>query len=413
MDLARAADAAYTFTAPLLEIGRVRGRAFAAGQKPGVFHGRHDLATPAQRGVTMPNNDTIYASAFVDLTGGPATFTVPPFAGRYGSLQVMDFYSNNIAVLSPRTISPTGGTFRVVGPGHAPSAGDIVSPTPWIWALARILVDGPADLAAALAVRDRYLLTAAPSPRAPAPFAPPGAPALELLAAAQALLNENPPPAADAAALQAFAPLGLGVGHAFDPARFGPADQAAIERGLLAARERAKSPEASGQIRGGWLYNDPATGIFGQDYALRAAVATFGLAALPPAEAIYLRAVSPDGHFHFEGPGPWRLSFTKASLPPVNAFWSATMYTPTPTGQYFLVDNPVDRYAIGDRTPGLARGGDGSLDIWISRQDPGLERRANWLPAPAAGPFAVVLRGYLPKPELLDGRYQAPPILPA
>lgn len=153
--------------------------------------------------------------------------------------------------------------------------------------------------------------------------------------------------------------------------------------------------------------------MFGQEYALRAAVATFGLAALPPAEAIYLRALAPDGGFHFEGPGPWRLSFANSTLPPVNAFWSATMYAPTPTGQYFLVDNLIGRYAIGDRTPGLARQADGALDIWIARQDPGAERRANWLPAPATGPFAVVLRGYLPKPELLDGRYQAPPIMPA
>jgi hypothetical protein len=164
---------------------------------------------------------------------------------------------------------------------------------------------------------------------------------------------------------------------------------------------------------GGWLYNHPDTGAFGRNYELRAAVATFGLAAFPPAEAVYLRAAAPDGRFEFDGAGPWRLSFAAGHLPPVQSFWSATMYAPTPTGQYFLVENPIGRYAIGDRTPGLAHNSDGSLDIWIARRDPGGARTANWLPAPADGPFAVVLRGYLPRPELLDGRYRAPPIVPA
>lgn len=409
-DLVAAADAAYTFAAPLLEMAKVRARAFAAGQRPGVFAGRRELATPAQRTVTMPNNDTVYASAFVDLRQGPAVFTVPPSPGRYASLQVMDFYSNNIAVASPRTGAEAGRTLRIVAPGSPAEAGDIVSPTPWIWALARVLVDGPEDLAAALSVRGRFTL------RAPISVAPPAAPpasetALDILAAAQALMQENPPLGQDAAALRAMAPLGLGPGRTFDAARFDAAARTRIAAGVAAAQARARDPRASGRLRAGWLYNAPATGVFGRDYALRAAVATFGLAALPPQEATYLRAAAPDGGFHFEGPGPWVLRFPPGGLPPVGAFWSATLYAPTPGGQYFLVDNPAGRYAIGDRTPGLRRDDDGALEIWIARAEPGPARRANWLPAPAAGPFAVVLRAYLPKPALLDGAYSAPPIV--
>jgi hypothetical protein len=108
-----------------------------------------------------------------------------------------------------------------------------------------------------------------------------------------------------------------------------------------------------------------------------------------------------------------RLRFPAGGLPPVGAFWSLSMYEVTPEGQYFLTENPLARYSIGDRTPGLTFNADGSLDIWISRTDPGEARRANWLPAPAAGPYRLSLRAYLPKPPLLEGAYRLPPLTPA
>jgi hypothetical protein len=113
----------------------------------------------------------------------------------------------------------------------------------------------------------------------------------------------------------------------------------------------------------------------------------------------------------FSGDGPYVLRFPGNAQPPVDAFWSLTMYEATPEGQFFLVENPLGRYSIGDRTPGLARGADGSLEIWIARSDPGGARSANWLPAPASGPFTLSFRAYLPRPELLDGRYRLPAIV--
>lgn len=138
-----------------------------------------------------------------------------------------------------------------------------------------------------------------------------------------------------------------------------------------------------------------------------------GLAALPPAEAMYMQPALPGSGRMIDGPGPWKLHFPAGRLPPVDAFWSLTMYEATPDGQFFLVDNPVGRYAIGDRTPGLKTAADGSLTLWIARADPGGERSANWLPAPASGPFSLSLRAYLPKEELRDGRYRLPPLSPA
>lgn len=165
-------------------------------------------------------------------------------------------------------------------------------------------------------------------------------------------------------------------------------------------------PSTAGSIR------RPNRGIYGQNYTLRAGVALSGLGSLPNAEAMYIYPVGDSGR-DFTGPGPHRLHFPTGCLPPVEAFWSITMYEATADGQYFFTSNAMDRYAIGDRTPGLEANADGSLDIWIAREDPGPERRSNWLPAPASGPFSMTFRAYVPRPDLLDRRYTLPAITPA
>lgn len=100
-------------------------------------------------------------------------------------------------------------------------------------------------------------------------------------------------------------------------------------------------------------------------------------------------------------------------MPPVGAFWSLTMYEAEADGAFFLTENAIDRYTIGDRTPGLTHHADGALDIWISRDDPGAGRASNWLPAPASGPFLVILRAYLPGADIVAQTYAPPSIEPA
>jgi hypothetical protein len=206
------------------------------------------------------------------------------------------------------------------------------------------------------------------------------------------------------------APLGLTPGGAFDPKRFGPDAVAEIEAGVAEARQALKGM-TPGAVVEGWSYPRSTLGFYNQDYLFRAGVALSGLAALPPAEAMYLQPALSQGGRMLDGPGPWRLHFPAGRLPPVDAFWSLTMYEATADGQFFLVDNPIRRYSIGDRTPGLRSNPDGSLTIWIARSDPGAERSANWLPAPAAGPFSLSLRAYLPKEPLRDGRYRLPALM--
>ena len=164
-------------------------------------------------------------------------------------------------------------------------------------------------------------------------------------------------------------------------------------------------------MQNGWTFPLYGLGDFGQDYGYRAAVAIGGLAALPRLEAIYLRTAAPDGR-GFDSSKAWSLSFAADQLPPVDSFWSLSMYRITPAGQLFFAENAIDRYAIGDRTAGLKRGADGSLDIWMSQSEPNSKADVNWLPAPSDGKFVLILRAYLPKPALIEGRYQPPAVQP-
>ncbi|MFC3077761.1 DUF1254 domain-containing protein [Phenylobacterium terrae] len=362
------------------------------------------LADHTSRTVTTPNNDTLYSSARLDLSDGPVTITLPPAKDRYLSVALLDAYTNNFAILGTRT-TPAGGPVRIMGPGHAPEPGAVVAPTPYVWALGRTLVDGPHDLGAALAFARRIEVS---GPRRPPPpeVAPRDAPWADYFMSADRLMRLNPPPAADRPFLAQLGPLSLGGG--FDPSRFSPADAARIEAGVAEAKALVRRRVNDGMLADGWFYPKPGRGDFGRDYLYRAAVALGGLATLPRQEAMYMRAAG-DGLGVFPAGQKLRLSFPPGGEPPASAFWSLSLYEATPEGQFYFAENPLRRYAIGDRTPGLMRAGDGQLDIWISHQDPGPARRANWLPAPNA-PFALVLRAYLPGPDLLEGRYRLPPL---
>ena len=204
--------------------------------------------------------------------------------------------------------------------------------------------------------------------------------------------------------------LGLGPREGFDAARFSPEQMAQIEAGVAEARKLVLVGGGRPTIVDGWVYPRADLGSYGQNYLYRAVVAQGGLAALTPSEAMYMRGRAPDGGL-FDSGKTWRLSLP--AHVPVEGFWSLTMYEATADGQFFLTENPINRYAIGDRTGGLRRNADGSLDIWMSRADPGGERTVNWLPTPAQGLFSLTLRAYLPRPELQDGRFRFPAVAPA
>ncbi len=236
------------------------------------------------------------------------------------------------------------------------------------------------------------------------------APWPEVFAAIQALLFDSPPPAADAPLLAATAALGITSGTPFDPTRFSPAEGAQIAAGLAQALAIARQGNETGPRLGGWLYPQANLGDYGKDYRYRAQIALSGLGGLPIAEALYLQALSPEGLTQIDSRKAWRLRFAPGALPPVDGFWSLTIYEVTPDGQAFLIDNPSQRYAFGDRTPDLVRGRDGGVEILISAAaPPAVDQAVNWLPAPTSGrPFLLSFRAYRPRPELISGHYRMP-----
>lgn len=409
--LSAAASEAWLFGLPLIEVATTRSRGAGFGTQINTFGHMRNLADHKARAVTTPNNDTLYSSGQIDLSAGPVTISLPASGERYLSLALMDAYTNNFAILGSRTTGPDGGTFRLVGPRDGAEGDNVVrSPTNHVWALARILVDGPFDLEAARAVQAGISMQ---GPDAPAPlrYASRAAPWAEYFASLDALMAANPPPATDLGLLRRIAPLGLGRGE-FDPSRFDAQQADAIEAGVQQARSLIRSRGLGGaQWIDGWSYPRADLGDFGQSYAYRAAVALAGLAALPPVEAMYMRGQG-ETRGVYDGTRLWRLHFPGDRLPPVDSFWSLSLYEATPDGQFFFADNRIDRYAIGDRTPGLTYNPDGSLDIWIGSESPGAERESNWLPSPA-GPFALFMRAYLPQPALLEGAYRLPPVAAA
>jgi hypothetical protein len=409
-DLRGAAREAYLYCLPLIEMAAARDRMLhehGDGQPAGLnfFKPTRQLVGPKNRTITTPNNDTLYSSAWLDLTKGPVTLTIPP-SERYVSVALLNMYSDNDAILGTRTTGNGGGRYTIVGPGQPGSGPNVVRcSTPHAWLLVRILSDGPADLPAVHALQDRFILTGPKTPPPPA-YATRKSPWQDYFASAQQLLIADPPPAVDGVLLGRITALGLKPGGGFDAKRFDAAAGKQIEAGVAEALPMAVRRSAPNIVQG-WTYPRGDIGAWGQDYDFRAAVALSGLAALTPPEAMYLRPVGDGGPGTMLG-GAYRLSFAAGKTPPVNSFWSITMYEATGDGQFFLTENALGRYSIGDRTPGLKKNPDGSLDLWIGRADPGGEKTANWLPAPAKGPFTISLRAYLAKDELLDGRWRAP-----
>ena len=403
-DIAEAAQAGYVYGLPYVEMARTRAASLTRGLPVDVFFHRRALSGPADRWVTTPNNDTLYSSAWLDLANGPVLLSLPDFGQRYWSMALMSMTTDNFAVIGRNLPPGPGGKVLIAGPNagaiEANGALLVRSPTRWVWALGRILVDGPADLPAVYKLQDAMRLTPTgrppSSPVLPAPPKPDdGADFFRQLAE---ILAENPPPEADRPMLDRLAGIGLVPGKAFDAGDWSESQRAALQQGFLDGRDAVKGRGGLqlGQVVDGWSYPPAAIGVFGTDYGLRALVALGGLAALPPSEAVYLTHVAPA-----DGSKNWRLTFPPGRWPPAGAFWSLSMYERTPEGRLFFTANSIDRYAIGDRTAGLKPNPDGSLQLLIGTQAPA-GREGNWLPAPS-GPFVITLRVYLPTPALAQG----------
>jgi hypothetical protein len=367
---------------PLLATHRVLGRIPPAGSAGPYLRTR--LSTAADRGVVAPNNDTLYGSAFYDLGRGDLVVTVPPMdhPGRYWSVMILDAYTHVAYVC--RRLHGTQGTEVVVT--HDPSRppgndGAVVVPvgTPTVWALVRVLVESPDDLPAAADVLRSIRLAGPTHPEAGL------RPSDDPLVVLGHALRRNPPAAW-------HPPAPEGVADLVDAA---VKDNASTD--VMARAEGRLTRLGHDRHANGWATRRRGAD-FGSDVTYRAACAKFALAAHLPAEnRSYVASV--------DGRQPCRLRFATDELPPVGGFWSLTSYGP----DGFFVENPIDRFSIGDRTPGLEREPDGSLVIDIGAEPPA--RTTNWLPAPP-GPCTLALRAYEGHPEVVAATWFPPELTP-
>ncbi|MEU8884964.1 DUF1254 domain-containing protein [Streptomyces hydrogenans] len=376
--------------------------------------------------VVSPNADTLYSSAWLDLSDEPLVLTLPDFGDRFWMVPILDAWSDVCAVVGRRGNGSSAGPFLIAGPSWSGAVPDgltlLESPTAVNWIIARYATSGPADFPAVNELQDATRLI--PLSRwtgDPDDYSPPTdvsvaagadtttAPVDQVHALGGrdyfALLNrmlvDNPPGPADAPFLGRLAKLGIAPGASLDdlsPEEIAVLD-AGARRGPEALREllgRAESAKTDG-----WTVHR-GLGDYGTDYAKRAVITRFGYGANLDADALYPHATTDADGRPLDGAHTYVLHFDAGRTPPVDGFWSLTMMNE----RQLFADNPLDRYAIGDRS-GMRTGPDGSLDIYVQHDSPGPDRESNWLPAPA-GSFNVFLRLYWPEESALTGDWTPP-----
>jgi hypothetical protein len=381
------------------------------------------MGGPESQAGGSPNNDTLYSIAWLDLSKEPVILSVPDVGDRYYTAEIAGFDSDNFAYVGMRTTGTKAGNYAIVGPswnGKLPEGVQQLTPsrTPSAFILGRTLLRGPDDLPAIRAVMAQYKLTplslwGKPDAQIPEsydvlkPFDRKTDPLAEWKTM-NATMAENPPPSRHELLLKQFAQIGIGPGLDVDTldeaTKRGLARAAVDGRNLLdaAIRQGARQKNVNG-----WKYPPPDMGRAGDkdDFILRAALQSlWGIVANDPAEAIYLNtSTDPDGQ-QLTGDNRYVIHFPKGGLPQAKAFWSITLYD----ARHNLVANPIKRYAIGDRDK-MKSNADGSLDIYIQNQSPGADKESNWLPAPT-GEFNLVMRSYLPGPDVQAQRWIPPPV---
>lgn len=409
---------AATYLLPLYEMARMRAgnspRRNAAGEFAGdspastvrwinLFTHTRRLLGPDDLEVVSPNNDTLYSNAWIDLSEGPLLLQVPAAGERYYVLGLLDAYTNPFEHLGTRTRGNGAARYVLHLAGQDTSAfcdaEPIPCPTPTLWIIGRVLADGEVDLAAATRFQDGMRLSGTN-----------GAPAQRRLETgmtidervgdvrrftdvALRMLEQNPPPPAEAA-WQAFL---CGGGAQSSSAQW--------QDGLDRALAQARTPRRA-SLGNGWSLPVSVVTSFGADYETRAHVALQYIGTLGREEAMYVIADQDDEGRLLDGSHAYMLEFPGGRLPVCTSFWSITLYD---AHSRLLVANRAGRYSIGDRTPGLRIGTDGSLRIHISARETTGDG-ANWLPAPS-GRFYLMLRLYGPAAVHLDRNFEYPALV--
>ncbi|MBP0631535.1 DUF1254 domain-containing protein [Cupriavidus sp. AcVe19-1a] len=394
-----------------------------------TFSHKRTFPDPSFTDVVSPNADTLYSSAWLDLSREPVILSVPDTQGRYYLMPLLDAWTNVFASPGMRTTGTRRGNFAITGPdwrGTLPKGvQEIRSPTSMVWLIGRTQVNDKKDLPAVHRLQDQYRLTPLSAwgggrrvPERPAPRAAAvdtQSSPVEQVAAMDAqafftrfaaLLPANPPAPADSAMVEKLRRMGIHPGVPFKTTVMEPTTARAVQEGATAALAAIVQGARKGNADAGngWVMHRDL-GNYGTNYGRRAVTASVGLGANLPEDAIYASTRTDANGTPLQGGARYVLHFDKGQLPPARAFWSLTLYD----DHQAFVPNPIQRYAIGSRDR-LRYNRDGSLDIYIQHERPAGSRAANWLPAPPDG-LNMMLRAYWPEQGLLDGSWMPPPVI--
>jgi hypothetical protein len=426
------AKEAYIYGFPIVDNYRVNYAYFVDKQNPeykGGWNEIHNTArvyTPADTAIQTPNSDTPYSAVGADLRAEPLVLTVPPIEqDRYYSLQFVDGYTYNFDYVGSRTTGNGGGKYLLAGPdwkGEKPAGIDkvITSDTDLALVLYRTQLFGPSDLDNVKKIQAGYQVAPLsvylnqPSP-APAPaidFAPPltsdqQKTSPQFFDILNFALRYAPTLPAEQAMRDRFATIGIGPDGDFDADKLSPEMRSAIEAGMADAWAELgalkKDKIDTGQVGAADFFGTAQ--YLNGNYLYRMAGAALGIYGNSKDEALYPGTSVDSTGQPLTGADTYTYRFASGQLPPVNAFWSLTMYA---LPQSELVANPIGRYLVNSpMLSSLVKDPDGGITLYLQKDSPGADKEANWLPAPD-GPFQVILRLYWPKPDALNGQWQAP-----
>jgi hypothetical protein len=379
--------------------------------------------TSKDTAIVTPNSDTPYSMLEVDLRAEPIVFCVPKVEkSRYYSVQLTDMYSFNYGYVGSRATGNDAGCYMIAGPdwkGETPQGikQAFHSETQFGLVIYRTQLFSPADIGNVKKIQAGY--TAQPLSTFLHQPAPPASPTPDFPAFTEDafktdfpkylnfLLQYCPPVPEETAVRAKFAEVGIEGGKPFDPGKLSDVQKAELGLGVKEGYDAiGKARDNIGKNINGWAvgsaFGDRA--FYHGDYLLRAAAALAGIFGNDAIEAMYPMAKADGTGAALDGSKHnYTVTFAAGQYPPVKAFWSVTMYDGK---TQLLIENPIHRYLINSpMLPALTKNKDGSLTLYIQKEAPSTEKKANWLPAPD-GPIYMVMRLYWPKTE-------PPSILPA
>jgi hypothetical protein len=402
-----------------------------------VFHNVPAYPPATDTSVVRTNYDTLYSLAYLDMLKEPLVVSVPDTGGRYYLLPMLDMWTDVFASPGWRTTGTRAGNFLVTPPGWRPDLRDrfidefklpkdtlrIDAPTPYVWIIGRTKTDGPPDYDAVHKIQAGFKITPLSEwGKTPTPVVLKVDPSVDMTTAprvqvdtmpvgrffayAAELMGQQPPHITDEPILAQMKKLGIEPGKPFDIATVSPI----IARALDTVPQDGQKLmdwklQTLARVVNGWSMNTDTMGAYGNYYLKRAIVTRLGLGANLPEDAIYPLNLADEAGKPLEGSNEYTIHFDKGAAPPVNAFWSLTMYDPA--GNAY--PNSLDRQAVSSWMP-FKYNADGSLDLYFQNESPGKDKEANWLPSPKGG-FNLTMRLYSPKADAITGRWNPPPIV--